>query len=430
MACALIALVGCGQLAGEQANQAAMPDAELRQAASDPRVGRFYGARNWQLAWTRETEQDLVAAIGEAERHALDKDAFLRPVQDAGTPAARDAALSLAALSYAEALARGRTDPARIRDVYTLERPAPDLARGLEGALQAGNVGDWLRSLAPQDEEYRLLSEAYVQFNSQASAALQQPQGSPQRRAAAVPIERARTLAVNLERLRWLEREPPATRIDVNTGAASLDYVRDGRVIDRRRVVVGDPEHRTPQLASPLFRLVANPEWTVPRSIEQEEIVPKGEAYMRRNEMEWRDGQIVQRSGPKNSLGLVKFDLRNDHQIYLHDTPAKALFRQAERHESHGCVRIDDALGFARLIAQDQGVLEEWDRAQAGQDETFVNLPRAIPVRLIYRTAFVEGGRVVFAPDAYGWDEDVAEALGLARRPRAARRARTGDIGP
>jgi hypothetical protein len=38
---------------------------------------------------------------------------------------------------------------------------------------------------------------------------------------------------------------------------------------------------------------------------------------------------------------------------------------------------------------------------------------------------------VVFVPDAYGWDEDVAEALGLARRSRAAAaRARALDLGP
>src|SRR3546814_16597220 len=39
---------------------------------------------------------------------------------------------------------------------------------------------------------------------------------------------RARQLAVNLELRRWLNRTPPATRIDVNTAAATLDYWHDG----------------------------------------------------------------------------------------------------------------------------------------------------------------------------------------------------------
>ena len=52
-------------------------------------------------------------------------------------------------------------------------------------------------------------------------------------------FERARTLAVNLERRRWLVRQPPATRIDVNTGGAVLAYWRDGQLANQRRVVVG-----------------------------------------------------------------------------------------------------------------------------------------------------------------------------------------------
>ena len=421
IAAALIALAGCEE---HQQNQAPAPAGapELRGAVSDPRVAQFYEARGWRSAWTPESEAALTAAIGGAERHGLDKDGFLQPIQAARSPAAHDAALSLAALSYAEALARGRTDPARIRRVYTVPRPEPDLAAELNGTLRRGNIADWLGGLAPRDDDYRLLSQAYVQANQQVARA----QGHPPRPV----LERARTLAVNLERRRWLERAPPATRIDVNTGAATLAYVRDGKVADTRRVVVGEPGHETPELGSPLYRLVANPTWTVPRSIEAREIAPKGEAYLRRNNMARRDGWIVQESGPRNSLGLVKFDLRNDQEIYLHDTPAKALFARSDRHASHGCVRVADALGFAAMIAEDQGVLGQWERALATGEENFVPLVHPIAVRLFYHTAFVENGRIVFAPDIYGWDEDVAEALGLPRRSRHAARAAVTDLGP
>jgi murein L,D-transpeptidase YcbB/YkuD len=422
IAAALIALAGCGQQPQQQ-NQTAAPGAsDLRAAVRDARVTRFYEARGWRTAWTPANEAALTAAIGEAGRHALDADAFLAPVRAARAPAARDAALSLAALSYAEALARGRTDPARIREVYTVARPNADLAAGLNGALRHGDVAGWLRGLAPQDEEYRLLSEAYVQADGEVARA----QGHP----APALLDRARALAVALERRRWLEREPPATRIDVNTGAATLAYVRDGKVADTRRAVVGEPGHETPELGSPLYRLVANPTWTVPRSIETREIAPKGDAYLRRNNMERRNGWIVQKSGPRNSLGLVKFDLRNDQEIYLHDTPAKSLFARAERHASHGCVRVQDALGFAAMIAADQGVEDQWRDALATGEESFVALPRPIPVRLLYHNVFVDHGRIMFAPDVYGWDEDVAEALGLPRRPRSAAATAVRDLGP
>lgn len=432
-AAALLALAAC-QNPGQQATGAEVATADpaaLRAAARDPRVIQFYEARGWRAAWTPEAERELVAALGDAQRHALDKSAFLRASASPPSPAARDAALSLAALSYAEALARGRSDPARLSEIYTVPRPGAQLAAGLDRAIQGGGLRAWLTGLAPQDEEYRLLSQAYLQYSEAAIAARRPPEGAKaDPRVASQALERARTLAVNLERRRWLERRPPATRIDVNTGATTLAYWRDGAVVDRRRVVVGQPDNETPQLGSPLFRLVANPTWTVPRSIQEEEIAPRGAAYMARNDMEWRDGWIVQTSGPKNSLGLVKFDMQNEHAIYLHDTPAKALFAQDERHASHGCVRVDDALGFARMIASQEGVLEEWEAARATGEETFVPLPRRIPVRLLYHTAFVDNGRVVFAPDAYGWDEIVAVALGLPARTRRATPAHARDVGP
>src|SRR6185369_15523242 len=209
------------------------------------------------------------------------------------------------------------------------------------------------------------------------------PDGAIGREALAIlnlsDVDRMRAIAVAMERMRWLERTPPPTRIDVNLAAARLTYWRDGQIADIRKVVVGEPDKQTPQLGSPIFRLVANPTWTVPRSVQENEIAQKGPDYLEANNMTWKDGWIVQGSGPKNSLGLVKFDMQNDQAIYLHDTPAKALFGLVQRQRSHGCVRVDDALGFAAVLAQDEGVLDEWNQALASGEETFVNLPHKIP---------------------------------------------------
>lgn len=499
---ALLVLSGCAsQNSGDGGNGVAavqpsrVTAEELRATVSDRRVRQFYEARQWQPAWNVETATALVAALNEAPTHGLDPRMFLADVERAGAPAAREAALSLAAITYAEALGHGRVDPDRLHETYTVPRPETNMVAGLSQALQGNDVADWLAGLAPQDAEYRRLSEAYVAARRQAASArartpipagpdirpgaadrrlpaiaaalaadgyftAPQGQAAPTRLtselAAAVrtvqedygltpdggidadtlaainegAFERARTLAVNLERRRWLAREAPETRIDVNIAAAALTYWRGGAVADRRRAVVGEPGNETPELGSPLYRLVANPTWTVPRSIQTEEIAPKGAGYMRRNNMEWRDGWIVQNSGPTNSLGLVKFDLQNDHAIYLHDTPAKALFAEDDRHASHGCVRVDDALGFAQMIASHEGVLDDWRRARATGEETFVPLPRPIPVRLMYQTAFVEGDRIRYRLDTYGWDDAVARALGLAARAPRPSRARSGDIGP
>jgi L,D-transpeptidase YcbB len=244
--------------------------------------------------------------------------------------------------------------------------------------------------------------------------------------------DRRRAIAVAMERLRWLDRAPPGTRIDVNIATARLTYWRDGKIVDSRRVVVGEPDTETPQLQSPIYRLVANPTWTVPRSIEKKEIAGKGDDYLRRNNMVWKDGWIVQKPGPKNSLGLVKFDMQNDHAIYLHDTPAKSLFNEVQRQRSHGCVRVEDALGFAEMLAKDAGVVDAWREARAaGDDEGFVSLPAKLPVRLLYQTVLIDqSGNARIRSDPYDWDDRIGKALGFSSHASLRLKSGGNDVGP
>jgi murein L,D-transpeptidase YcbB/YkuD len=244
------------------------------------------------------------------------------------------------------------------------------------------------------------------------------------------PAGRARQLAVAMERLRWLQRDPPKTRIDVNTAAAVLDYWRDGNPVDHRNVVPGEPEKPTPQLQASFSSLVANPKWRVPDSIAEEEIAKKDQSWLVENEVTMENGRYVQQPGPKNSLGMVKFDMEDPQQIYLHDTPFKELFALPERHRSHGCVRVEDALGFAAMLASEDGVADKFQEALSGGEEKWVKLKTETPVRLLYHTAFWDGSRVQFRPDVYGWDEDVGRALGLVTGfPR--RKIEQGpDLGP
>jgi murein L,D-transpeptidase YcbB/YkuD len=195
--------------------------------------------------------------------------------------------------------------------------------------------------------------------------------------------------------------------------------------------VVGQPDWETPQLGSPIFQLVAHPIWRVPDSILEDELQDKSPAYLAEQGMEWRDDRLVQLPGPKNSLGQVKFDMRNDHAIYLHDTPAKALFGLPERHRSHGCVRVQDALGFALLLAHDDGILIDFQEALAKGEESLVKMKSEVPVRLMYRTVFLDEGKVRFVDDVYGWDDDLAYALGYVRKPpRAKAKHAREDVGP
>jgi murein L,D-transpeptidase YcbB/YkuD len=216
----------------------------------------------------------------------------------------------------------------------------------------------------------------------------------------------------------------------VNTAATFLDYWRDGQHLDRREVVAGEPDKQTPQIQAPIVNFVAYPKWRVPDSIADKEVATKSRGWLHANNFAVENGHWVQQSGPKNSLGTVKFDMDDSQQIYLHGTPAKALFGLPERHRSHGCVRIQDAVAFATAIATEEGIDDQFQRAMAGKQEAYVKLKSQIPVRLLYHTAFWDGSHLQFRPDVYGWDDNVAAALGLVRGVSWQPVQQSGDIGP
>jgi murein L,D-transpeptidase YcbB/YkuD len=200
------------------------------------------------------------------------------------------------------------------------------------------------------------------------------------------------------------------------------------------RVVTGDADNATPSLERPFASVVANPPWTVPTSIAQREILPRGAGYMRANNMTIQNGMVVQRAGPNAALGQVKFELQDSYAIFLHDTPSRGAFDQSFRHLSHGCVRVQDAVGFARLLlAPDPERLARFDAALDSGQTVRVATGRPIDVRLLYWTAFLDGqGRVAFRDDIYRRDTRLAEALGIALHlPRPDdRRADADDVGP
>jgi murein L,D-transpeptidase YcbB/YkuD len=351
--------------------------------------------------WTAQDIAQLARALRHAAANGLDAAALRREV--AAAAPGDNVVLDRVALSYARALASGVVDPSGLHDVFTLPTNRPDLRAGLQTALAGHRIAAWLASLPPQDEEYRALSQAYLAARAAAHA-------HPGSHALS---GKARTLAVNLERRRWLARAPAATRIDVNVAAARLWFWRDGALVDSRKVVAGSPHHETPLIAASFSRIVTNPPWNVPASIARREILPKGAGYLARHDMRVVDGRVVQAPGPGSALGLVKFDLDDDQDIYLHDTPAQAAFDREDRNLSHGCIRVEDAVGFARLVAETFGVADQFDERLASGDTRSVSLGAEVPVRLLYETAYVDDGQVAFAPDVYGWDSDLAAALGM-----------------
>lgn len=193
----------------------------------------------------------------------------------------------------------------------------------------------------------------------------------------------------------------------VDAASARLFMIEDGRVRDSMRVIVGKPAAATPPLNSNLHYATLNPYWNVPTDLAQTLIAPRvlnqGASYLSERgyqvvsgfsagaevlpaeSVDWEavaDGRakvyVRQLPGPANSMGQIKFGLADGKGIFLHDTPNKDLFAEAERNLSNGCVRLEDASRFARwLLGHDPAL-------SSTAPEQHVRLPRSVPIAITY----------------------------------------------
>jgi L,D-transpeptidase YcbB len=229
-------------------------------------------------------------------------------------------------------------------------------------------------------------------------------------------------IRANLERWREMPRGLPETRIEVNVPAAWLTVIEHEAPGLAMRAIVGAESHPTPVLQARMNAVLFNPPWNIPASIIKKEILPhlKRDAnYLDRNHYVHvtHNGApgIQQLPGPDNALGRIKFELPNDFDVYLHDTPSHPLFSRAIRSLSHGCVRLENPRELAVYVltgAKADWGLKEIDDAIADGDTRRVQMAHSIPVYLLYWTAFVDdGGAVEFRDDIYGRDLRLAVAM-------------------
>jgi murein L,D-transpeptidase YcbB/YkuD len=235
-----------------------------------------------------------------------------------------------------------------------------------------------------------------------------------------VPVsERIKTIVVNMERCRWLSPEIFNAKeyIFVNIPAYDMKMVRDGNIVFDSPVVVGDSSTKTVIFGGKMSFIVFSPYWNLPKSIIEKEVMPgieKNKKYLENHDMEWNNGQVRQKPGKNNSLGLVKFMFPNSNDIYFHDSPSKNAFKRENRAISHGCVRVAKARELALTILQDDETWtpEKIDAAMNAGKESICSLKSKIPVHIGYFTAWVdEQGELNFYKDIYDRDERLAALL-------------------
>jgi murein L,D-transpeptidase YcbB/YkuD len=374
------------------------------------RLRRFYARHDFAPVWTTRRDQaDAVTeAIGRAGDHGLDPEMFrasLLRSSSALPPFDRDLLLTDAFLSYADALARGAVPVERRRDDQVLTPGPLDIA----GALDSPDPAAAIEALAPVTPTYRALRAALGELREG------KPRGAKPTAAAAADARR-QAIEVNLERERWLPRRLPADRIWVNAADQRLVMYRDDQPAFSTRVIVGmdDRPNQSPEFQVSIDAIWFNPPWNIPNDIATNEILPLIKSdpdYLTKHNMVMLpDGILQQRASPYSGLGVLMFDMNNKFDVYLHDTPGKDLFLRDNRRISHGCIRVENPRQLAALVMQQP--LETIDRTIATGDTARTPVPKAVPVFVVYETAFADAdGKLQFRPDIYGRDAEIWRSL-------------------
>ncbi len=258
-----------------------------------------------------------------------------------------------------------------------------------------------------------------------------------------VPVgARLRQMEINLERRRWMPDDQGRRFIFVNLADYALKLVEGEKTLLDLRVVVGKPFHMTPVFSHEMTYVEINPFWNVPPSIAGKELLPKikqNVSYLKDNNFTlfagWGNGaaeldpravdwaaingerfpyKLRQGPGDGNALGRMKFMFPNHFNVYLHDTPAKALFKKDQRSFSHGCIRVQDPEVLAELVLAETAdwPLSRIQEAVESGERRVITLAEPLPIHISYLTAWVnKDGSVHFRDDIYGRDALLAKAL-------------------
>jgi L,D-transpeptidase YcbB len=168
----------------------------LKSGSANPAsadLQRFYARRGYAPAWSDPAD---VAALKGVLAGAAAQGLPAQPLPPASADgAARDVALTAAALAYATDLARGRVEPAQIESDWAIPAPAFDAAAGLAHAL-GHDLAGWYAGLAPHHPAYQQLVAALARYRAlRAWAPI--PRGAPLKEG--MVDERVRALRLRLE---------------------------------------------------------------------------------------------------------------------------------------------------------------------------------------------------------------------------------------
>lgn len=247
-------------------------------------------------------------------------------------------------------------------------------------------------------------------------------------------------VCLNFDRLRKLDNVAH-DYLFVNIPEFKLHVIENSELKEQYNVIVGKIKSPTPTLSSNVEKIVANPFWTVPRSIAKNEMlgkIRKDSTYLARNgyyiinnreeiieaeSVDWTESDpltnqlwIRQKNSRRNALGQVKFLFPNKYNVYLHDTPTKRLFGKEKRAFSHGCIRLQNPDKLAQYLAekllnQEDGPVD-MARVINSSKRTVYELENTMTIHIQYITCLGdESGTLRFFNDIYKKDSKGINSL-------------------
>ncbi len=254
--------------------------------------------------------------------------------------------------------------------------------------------------------------------------------------------DKAMKLALSMERLRWHPHQFGERHVFINQPEYRARYIENGKEALSMRVVVGKKSNQTNFFYDEIEHVTFNPYWGVPRSIIVNEFAPKsvsnpgyldqqgyelrswGGKKLSSSNINWSEigttpqFSVRQKPGPKNALGSLKIMFPNKHAIYMHDTPAKSLFKRQHRAFSHGCVRLHDPQAMAAAVLG-KSKSQIFAKIKPGKNKT-EKLSVKVPVYVSYFTAWPqEDGTVKYFNDMYERDVHLIKAFKATEKARS-----------
>ena len=253
-------------------------------------------------------------------------------------------------------------------------------------------------------------------------------------------------IAITMDRYKMLPDSMPQKYIWVNIPSYSLQLINDDTLVLSSKVVVGKPITRSPVLTSAVSEIITYPQWNIPASIVEKEIIPgmkKDTGYLRKkgfmllnsqneevspDSVQWAKYKktipykVIQGSGDDNALGVLKFNFPNKYSVYLHDTNQRSFFSNDSRALSHGCVRVQEWEKMAFYIMNNENdstikkrpnqiTIDSMTHWLVIKEKHSIPLRKKIPVFIRYFTCEVNNGQISFFEDIYDEDKKMIDLL-------------------